>query len=87
MLAATLGQAGDAEAHYQAALELEARVGSPPFLARTRYWYARTLLAAGGGEEREAARELLEAALADADRLGMARLADDTRELLATTPT
>src|SRR5206468_4226193 len=44
----------EAEAAFQAALQLEERLPSPPFVARTQYWYARMLQrrdAPGDGEQ------------------------------------
>jgi len=72
----------EAEPHFTAALELEERVNAPPLATRTRYWYARMLLARNAPGDRERARELLEACLGTAERLGMAKLAEQARELI-----
>ena len=79
MLAARVGRHEDAEAHFVAALALEASVGAVPHVARSRYWRARNLLDGGLGSERMA-RELLAAAAATADDLHMVRLGALSRQ-------
>ncbi len=83
MVAVTLGRWDDAEAHYRAALELEGRVGSPVFLAQTRLWYGRMLLARAGLDDRERGVGLVTEALATAEQFGMAWVAAEARRLLA----
>jgi hypothetical protein len=82
MLSATLVRFDDAERHYDAALAIEERLGSRPYLTRTRTWYGRMLLErrAPGDEDRAAA--LLSVALTDADELGMVVVAAEIRGLL-----
>jgi tetratricopeptide (TPR) repeat protein len=82
MLAATLGRLDDAEAHYRTALELEDRMKAAPLAARTRYWYARTLLARDASGDAGRATELLQTAHATAEELCMAALAADVEGLL-----
>ncbi len=72
ILAMTAGMDHEvAETHFRDAVELEERIGSRPWLARTRYWYGRFLLDAG---DVDAATPLLEDARHDASDLGMAGL-------------
>jgi tetratricopeptide (TPR) repeat protein len=75
VLAATMGRDDEAEAHFRAALDANARIGARPWLARTQFEYGRLLLARDGPGDREAARELLSTALDTARSLGMAPLA------------
>jgi hypothetical protein len=81
-LAATVGRFGDSEAHYEAAVALDASLRSPPLLARTRYWFGRMLVNRGGPGDVERAVPLLADSLATAERLGMAALAQDVRAAL-----
>ncbi|HYZ29548.1 MAG TPA: AAA family ATPase [Thermoleophilaceae bacterium] len=64
MLAATAGDAERAEAHFEAALDLNERMGAPTWVAHTAYQYARLLLGRGGAD-----RERGEALASDAARL------------------
>jgi tetratricopeptide (TPR) repeat protein len=82
MLAATLGRLEVAAAHYETALELEDRMKARPLAARTRYWYARTLLKRSGPADHDHANRLLQEALTIAAELGMAPLATDSEALL-----
>jgi hypothetical protein len=52
-----------------------------PLAARTRCWYARTLLERDAASDRDKATELLSASLATADEVGMTALAAAGREL------
>ena len=81
MLATVLGRWSEAEGHFETALRIEAGLRSPPFLARTRYWYARLLITRPDGDARRAT-ELAATAEETARKLGMAALADDARRLL-----
>lgn len=74
MLAACGKDFDVAEGHYRSALELEFRIGALPYVARTRYWYARMLVERGGSGDREESVELLDACLRTAKELGMATL-------------
>jgi tetratricopeptide (TPR) repeat protein len=71
LLATTLARWDAAEGHFRAALEMHARLGARPFLARTQYAYAAMLLARHQLGDHEQARPLAEAALATAQALGM----------------
>jgi predicted ATPase len=84
MLAATLGRLDDAAAHYKTALEVEERMKARPLAARTRYWFARTLLERNGPTDHDQASRLVHDTLATAEELGMAPLATDARVLLRT---
>jgi len=74
LLASTLGRFEDAERHFEAALDMNKRMGTRPWVAHTEHDYARVLLARGT-ERDEKALELLGAALATARELGMEPLA------------
>jgi tetratricopeptide (TPR) repeat protein len=79
MLATTLGQWDDAEAHFQAALDLNARLGALPWLARTQLGYAAMLLGRRQTGDAERARDLLHSGLDAARDLGMTTLAERAR--------
>ncbi len=83
LLATTLEQWTDAEAHFEAAVGSNGRNGARPFLARTQFEYARMLLARGAEADREKARGLLTEAAATAEELGMPPLLRDARAALA----
>ena len=76
MLATTLGDLDGAARHFEAALELNARLGSPTWLAHTQYAYGRALARRGRGADLARADELLGAALATARATGMEALAE-----------
>ena len=63
-----------AQAHFEAALAFNERMGARPFVAQTQHSYAAMLLARGRSEDRSWAQDLLEQALATARELGMAHL-------------
>ncbi len=84
-VAAVLERWDEAEAHFEAALEIELRLESPPLIARTRYWYADMLLARERKGDAARARELLDASEAVATKLGMATLAREASALLGVT--
>jgi tetratricopeptide (TPR) repeat protein len=69
LLATTLGQLDDADAHFQAALAINERTGARPWLAFTQHDYARLLETRG---DRARARPWLDAAAASYRELGMA---------------
>ncbi len=68
LLACTLGRADDAERHFLHAIELHARMGARPFLARTQYEYGRMHARAG---DQQAGAPLLEHAETIAREIGM----------------
>jgi class 3 adenylate cyclase/tetratricopeptide (TPR) repeat protein len=70
-----------AEAHFAAAVEALESFDAPLFLARTRMWWAESLLERGGEEAR--ARELLEQAAAEARERGCPPVERRATELLA----
>ncbi|HWE09077.1 MAG TPA: protein kinase [Solirubrobacteraceae bacterium] len=74
-LAATRGHWDDAEAYFRRALDCNTRLGSPPWVAHTRFAYAHMLLGRGRSGDAELAHDLLAGALSTAERLGMASLA------------
>lgn len=82
MLAATQGDRVRAAAHYEAALALERAMPSPPLVARTEYWYGSLLRPT----DPERARQLLESAHTTAFSLGMAKLASDAADAVASIP-
>jgi DNA-binding CsgD family transcriptional regulator/tetratricopeptide (TPR) repeat protein len=71
MLAATLGEWSRAEDHFQAALELNARLGATTWLAHTQLEYARMALSRGGSADRQLAAKLLGDAVAAAETFGL----------------
>jgi hypothetical protein len=76
----------EAAGHFEAAIAAHERLGAGPLLARTRYAYARMLLARGQATDRSRALGLLDRALATADTLGMAAVAEGVRTLQAEQP-
>jgi predicted ATPase len=82
LLAATRGHWDEADTHFRHALELNTRLGSPPWLAQTQFGYAQMLLRRGGAGDTELAQDLLAKALSTAEKLGMVRLAARTRAVL-----
>jgi DNA-binding CsgD family transcriptional regulator len=89
MLAATLGDWEVAEARFDAALELNRRMGAPTWLAHTAYEYGRMLHARGRPEDASRAAAMLDEAAALAERIGMPALLariDSVRSLMAPAP-
>ncbi len=91
MLAATLGEAERAEAHFERALELNRRMAVPTWLAHTAYEYACFLRRREGGSSartgaRSQARALAGEAAALAERIGMRDLLGRARALDETAP-
>jgi hypothetical protein len=84
MLASLLGRWDEADATFTEAVERLAAMGARPVLARTRYEWARSMQARGGQERR--ARELFEAAAADASALKMTGLLQAIDRRRATAP-
>lgn len=72
MLAVTIGDLEAAKGHFELALQVNARIRSRPFLARTQFEYARMLLRI---DETERAQTLSAGALTIARDLGMKLLA------------
>ena len=76
-LAATAGKWDEAESCFQSALATELRLGAGPSLARTRCRYGCMLVARDLPGDHARAVELLAAARAEAEALGMPKLAAD----------
>jgi DNA-binding NarL/FixJ family response regulator len=68
--------------HLAAAVEMEERIGSPPFLAQAQLGYARVLLARGAAGDRQRAVDLASLAGTTARRLGMPGVAADASRLV-----
>ena len=75
-LAAALGRFEDAERHFEDALELNQRLGSPPLTARAQCDYAEMLLDRQAPGDVAKAQQHANRALATARRLGMKIVAD-----------
>jgi DNA-binding SARP family transcriptional activator len=71
LLAATMSRWQEATQHFEQAVEMNARMGSRPWVAHTQHDYARMLLARGESEDRARARELLSGARDTYRELGM----------------
>jgi hypothetical protein len=71
VLATTAGRLGEAERHFEDALEMNARMGAFPWLAHTQSDYSRLLRTRNRPGDRERAAELLDAALTTYRELGM----------------
>ncbi|HTD10023.1 MAG TPA: AAA family ATPase [Solirubrobacteraceae bacterium] len=80
MLAATLGEAGRAEGHFEQAMEQNRRMGASTWVAHTAYEYGRFLLGRGRGA-RDHAQSLLGEAAGLAERIGMEGLLGKIRLL------
>jgi tetratricopeptide (TPR) repeat protein len=83
MLAGSLKRWDDAAAHFEAAIETNARVGARPFLARSQHEYARMLIERNESDDREKAKTLLTEATATYQELGMPTFLENAEELLA----
>lgn len=82
LLARTLGRQRDAVAHFEHALEHNARFDLKAQVVRTRCELARTLAGGGTRTAPKRARTLLRQALEDARKLGLLKLSDDAERLL-----
>ena len=74
MLAATLGDWAAAEEHFAAALTLDEQLQAWPWLAHTKHEFALMLRARGRPRDHDRALELIAAAAASAERIGMPAL-------------
>ena len=63
-----------AQAHFEAALEMDERLHAWPWLAHTKHEFALVLRDHGGPDDQGRADALLAAASASAERFGMAAL-------------
>jgi tetratricopeptide (TPR) repeat protein len=84
LLATARSKWTEAAGHFEAAIAAHDRLGAGPLLARSRYEYARMLLARSPATDWSRALGLLDGALAIADTLGMAAMAEGIRTLQAT---
>jgi tetratricopeptide (TPR) repeat protein len=84
MLAATQGRDEEAARHFEAALAMNARMGARPALAHTQREYARLCLRRNDGNR---TAELLAAAMATYEALGMTSFVERTRALRNGAPT
>ncbi len=84
ILAATLGRWAEAESLFELALDRNAAMGSPPWVAYTQYEYARMLIARDEPGDRERAADLLAEAAATGERLGMVALGRKVGAILGT---
>jgi class 3 adenylate cyclase len=80
-LAVLEGRLDDGVRHFDAALALEERMRARGYLPRTQIDAARALLARGGPGDRARARQLLDAALATSQELGLKGWLDQGLEL------
>jgi DNA-binding SARP family transcriptional activator len=71
VLATTTGRFDDAEAHFQAAIEMERRMGARPGVAHAQHGLAAMLLARGAPGDRDRARALVRATVGAYEELGM----------------
>ena len=83
ILAALQDRWSEATSHFEAALELNERIGHRPALACARKDYAEMLLRRRGAGDGERAHALLQQSLEAARDMGMARLILDCERLLA----
>lgn len=81
LLAATMSHWTEAEQHFEAALEMNARMGARPWLAHTQVQFAAMLLARGQPADRDRANSLLDEALAIAAELEMKFLSEKIETL------
>jgi tetratricopeptide (TPR) repeat protein len=72
LLAAVESRWGDAERHFEDAIEVNRRIAARPWLAHTQEDYAHMLLARGGADDAENAERLLDEVVATYRELGMA---------------
>ena len=70
-LAAVRSNWDDAETHFEHALDMNTRMNATPWLAHTRYEYARMLSRRGNSDDMSRGNELLDQALITAHDLGM----------------
>jgi tetratricopeptide (TPR) repeat protein len=81
LLATTMGRMDAAAGHFEDALEMNAKIRSPLWVAHSQHDYARTLLRRDDPGDRDKALKLLAAALATADKLGLKALDNRAQHL------
>ena len=79
-LATTQSMWDDAETHFEHALNLDARMNAIPWLAHSRYQYARMLMRRANDGDVSRANELMDQALITAQELGMHGLLERVRD-------
>ncbi|MGB2694066.1 MAG: AAA family ATPase [Dehalococcoidia bacterium] len=84
-LATVIGRWDDAERHFEAALDLNEKMGHLPALAFTRRDYGDMLLRRDAHDDREKGQLLVQQALEAAQEMGMAKAMEDCERLLAST--
>lgn len=83
VLALAMERADVAAAHLEDALAIHERLGARPWVALTRYWLARAILARDGEVGRKQVTELLRRIEVTGGELGMTELSAWTAELMA----
>jgi hypothetical protein len=81
MLSATLGDWGEAEEHFAAALTMDEQLQAWPWLAHTKHEFGLMLRARGRPRDHDHAAKLIAAAAASAERIGMPALQQEIRLL------
>lgn len=82
ILATTLGNWEEAEAHFEKALKANVAMGARPWIAHTQYAYAKMLCLKGQRAELGNATGLIESALITASELGMSGLESKLQDLV-----
>jgi tetratricopeptide (TPR) repeat protein len=83
LLCAVMSRWAEGEAHFEAALDRNARIGARPWLAHSQRQYAAMLLSRGEGDDREKAADLLAHAVGIWRELGMKLLLEKVADLQA----
>jgi len=83
-LAATMGNIEVAEAHFDAALAMNTRMGARPHVASASYHYGRMLATSSDASRRARAHQLVQRSEVEASALGMTSLAARCATLLKT---
>ena len=76
MMAAVMGRFDVAEPHFEDALAFDGKMGARPWVAHTRYQYAKMLVARDAQGDRQKALALVQQALDTAQELGMAKIVE-----------
>ena len=71
LLATTMSRWDEAERHFERALEMNARMGSRPWVAHTQHDYGRMLIRRGAAGDEARGAELLRAAASGYEEIGM----------------
>ena len=74
MLAGVIGDWAAAEEHFAAALAMDEQLRAWPWLAHTKHEFALMLRARGRSGDQQRATELIAAAMASAERIGLPAL-------------